>query len=103
MKNPNELSKKLLYQARWRAVIMGGFLIIALISIVFGIVQREEVKRQEASVVKLQEEMLKLRLELIQAQKIVEGIHKNLEAALQDASFQKQRAEENYQKARKIK
>jgi asparagine synthetase A len=113
-----------LKRARRIALVLGIFLVITLISMVYALVQQTEAKRQEKLATQLQEEVLKLRIRVVQAQKLAEEqmqlasksaeeafaqklavdvVNNQLQRALKDASMQKRIAEENYKKAKKIK
>ena len=110
-----------LKRARRIALVLGIFLVITLISIVYALVQQTEAKRQEKLATQLQEEVLKLRIRVVQAQKLAEeqkqlasksaeeafaqklamdAANNQLQRALEDASMQKRIAEENYQKTK---
>ena len=74
MENP-EADKKYkieLRQARWRAFLLGSFLVIALASIVYALVQQTEARRQEAEANQYREEGLKLRIQVMQNQAMAE-------------------------------
>ena len=109
-------------RARRIAFVLGGCFVITLISFVYALVQQTEARRQEKLAHQLQEEVLKLRIQLVEVQKMakeqmmlasksaeeafaqklaVDVINNQLQAALKDSRMQKQRAEENYKKARK--
>jgi hypothetical protein len=113
-----------LRRARRIAIVLGSSFIITLISMVYALVQQTEAKRQEKLANQRQEEILKLRIQLVEVQKMakeqmvpasksaeeafaqklaVDVVNNQLQVALKEASMQKRRAEENYQKAKKIK
>ncbi len=111
-----------LNRARRIALVLGICFVITLISMVYALVQQTEVKRQERLVNQLQEEVLKLRIQVAQVQKLaqeqmvlasksaeeafaqklaVDVVNNQLQIALKESYRQKLQAEKNYQKSKK--
>lgn len=72
MENQIENKSKGVWKTRSIFFLLGICFVITLISLVYALVQQTEAKRQEKLAMKLQEEVLNLRIQVVQTQKLAE-------------------------------
>jgi asparagine synthetase A len=76
-------------RARRIAIVLGICFVIALISMVYALVQQTEAKRQEKLANELKEEVLNLRIQVVQAQKLAEHQRELANKSAEEAFAQK--------------